>query len=102
MANLKARDDSWKHWDISDELRTDEDCAAYLNAVIELNDPLLLQAALGDIAKARGMTTVSEQSGLSRENLYRVLSGTRDAYFSTIAKVIDGLGLAMRIEPKRT
>ena len=48
------------------------------------------------------MTSVSEQSGLSRENLYRVLSGTRDAYFSTIAKVLDSLGLAMRIEPKHT
>ena len=102
MTRLKTRDENWRKWEVADELRTDEDCADYLNAVIDLDDPLLLQAALGDIAKARGMTAVSEQSGLSRENLYRVLSGTRDAYFSTIAKVLDSLGLTMRIEPKNT
>ena len=95
-----AESTSWDKWDVVDELATAEDCAAYLNAVITLDDHLLLQAALGDIAKARGMSSIANQTGLSRENLYRVLSGKRDAYFSTILRVLDSLGLSFQVVPQ--
>ena len=59
-------------WDASEYLETEEDIAAYLNAVVEEGDPTLLQAALGDVAKARGMTSIARDAGVSRESLYTI------------------------------
>ena len=97
---MRTSRDDWEHWDIADEIKTGEGRAAYLNAVIELDDPRLLQTVLGGIAKARGMTVVAEQSSISREILHLVLSGKHDAHFCAIAKIIGSLGLEIRIELK--
>ena len=61
-------------WDPADHLKTDEDMAAYLEAALEEGDPALVAAALGDIARAKGMTQVAREAGLGRESLYKALS----------------------------
>lgn len=82
-------------WDASEYLETEEDIAAYLNAVAEEGDPALLQAALGDVAKARGMTGIARDAGVSRESLYKSLSANGNPSFQTVAKVSRSLGLRM-------
>ena len=91
-----------KRFDIVDFLDSEEDMAAYLDAVIELNNPKLLQAALGDIARAKGMSSISSETGLSRESLYKSLCEQGNPRFETLAKVLDSLGLRFSIAPKRT
>lgn len=88
-------------WDASEYLETDEDIAAYLNAVIEEGDPALLQAALGDVAKARGMSSIAREAGVSRESLYKSLSANGNPSFQTISKVSRALGLQMCFTPAR-
>ena len=61
-------------WDPADQLKTDEDMAAYLVAALEESDPALVAAALGDIARTKRMTQVARDAGLGRESLYRALS----------------------------
>lgn len=86
-------------WDASEYLETEEDIAAYLNAVIEEGDPTLLQAALGDVAKARGMSSIARDAGVSRESLYKSLSASGNPSFQTISKVSRALGLQMSFAP---
>lgn len=86
-------------WDVTEYLNTEADIAAYLNAVVEENDPMLLQAALGDIAKARGMSNVARAAGVGRESLYKSLSISGNPSFQTIVKVSRAFGLKMVFEP---
>ena len=86
-------------WDVSEYLETEEDIAAYLNAVMEEGDLALLQAAIGDIAKARGMTSIAREAGVGRESLYKSLSANGNPSFQTIAKVADALGLQVSFQP---
>lgn len=79
-------------YDTSEYLRDEEDVAYYLEAIME-EDPTLLPAALGDVARARGMTELSRKTGLSREALYRSLSETGDPRFSTVCKVLSAYGV---------
>ena len=88
-------------WDASEYLETEEDIAAYLNAVIDEGDPTLLQAALGDVAKARGMGSIARDAGVSRESLYKSLSAKGNPSFQTIAKVSSALGLKLSFKPTR-
>lgn len=83
-------------WDASEYLESSEDIAAYLNAVVEEDDPALLQAALGDIAKARGMSGVAAQANLGRESLYKALREGASPSFKTISKVAQALGVRIR------
>ena len=66
---------------------------AYLEAALEEGEPTLVAAALGDIARAKGMTQVARDAGLGRESLYKALSPSGNPEFSTILKVIAALGL---------
>ena len=68
---------------------------AYLEAALEENDPALIAAALGDIARAKGMSQVARQAGLGRESLYKTLSASGNPEFSTILKVVKALGLRL-------
>ena len=79
-------------------LKDDEDIAAYLTIVLEENDPALLAAALGDIAKARGMTEIARNTGLSREALYRALRPNAKPRFDTINRVCTALGVKLVAE----
>jgi probable addiction module antidote protein len=84
-------------YDVSDYLRTPEEMAAYLEACIEEadGDVALIAKALGDIARAQGMTKVARDAGLSRESLYKALSGERSPSFDTILRVVSALGLKL-------
>ena len=86
-----------RRWDAAASLRTKEDIAAYLDAVLEDGDPELLKAALGDIARAKGMSELARASGLGRANLYKSLSSTGNPEFATVAKVVRALGLRLTI-----
>jgi len=86
-------------WDPADHLRTDEDMAAYLEAALEEGDPTLVAAALGDIARAKGMTQVARDAGLGRESLYKALSPAGNPEFATILKVVAALGLQLHATP---
>jgi probable addiction module antidote protein len=77
--------------------QTEADIVAYLHAVLEDNDPALLAAALGDIARARGMTSLAQATGLSRASLYKSLSGERIPSADTLFKVIHALGLKLSV-----
>jgi probable addiction module antidote protein len=84
-------------YDVAEHLRTPEEMAAYLEACIEEadGDVAFIAKALGNIARAQGMTKVARDSGLSRESLYKTLSGERSPSFDTILKVVSALGLKL-------
>jgi probable addiction module antidote protein len=88
-------------YDVAEHLRTPEEMAAYLEACFEEagNDASFIAKALGDIARAKGMSQVARDAGLSRESLYKALSGERSPGFDTILKVVDALGLKLHAEP---
>lgn len=86
-------------WDPAQHLKTDEDMAAYLEAALEEGDSALIAAALGDIARAKGMTKVARDAGLGRESLYKALSSSGNPEFSTILQVIQALGLQLHASP---
>jgi len=87
-------------YDIADHLRTPEEMAAYLEACLEEanGDAAFIAKALGDIARAKGMSQVAREAGLSRESLYKSLSGDRSPSFDTILKVTRALGLRLHAE----
>lgn len=82
-------------WDAAEHLETDEDMAAYLEAALEQGDAGLIAAALGDIARARGMTEIAQKTGLGRESLYKALSPTGNPALGTVLKVVRALGLTL-------
>jgi probable addiction module antidote protein len=90
-------------YDVAEHLRTPEEMAAYLEACLEQanGDAAFVAKALGDIARAKGMAQVARDAGLSRESLYKALSGERSPGFDTILKVIAALGLALHAEAAR-
>lgn len=90
-------------YDIAEHLRTPEEMAAYLEACLEQanGDAAFIAKALGDIARAKGMAQVARDAGLSRESLYKALSGERSPGFDTILKVIRALGLELHVEAVR-
>ncbi len=90
MAKLKTLP-----WDPAEHLNTQEEIAAYLEAALEEGEPEIVSAALGDIARARGMTQLARETGLGRESLYKALSPEGNPSFATIAKVLDALGLRL-------
>jgi probable addiction module antidote protein len=83
-------------WDAADHLETREDMAAYLEAALEDGDPALIVAALGDIARSKGMTQIARETGLGRESLYKALSSEGNPEFVTVLKVIQALGLRLK------
>ena len=89
-------------WDVADHLKTEEDMAAYLEAALEEGDSNLVAAALGDIARAKGMSHVAREAGLGRESLYKALSPSGNPEFATILKVIAALGLQLHATPANT
>jgi len=87
-------------YDVAEHLRTPEEMAAYLEACLEdaHGDAAFIAKALGDIARAKGMSQVAREAGLSRESLYKALSGERSPAFETILKVMEALGLKLHAE----
>ena len=84
-------------WDPGEHLDTEEDMAMYLNIALEDGDLGLILAALGDIARARRMAAVAQDSGLARESLYKSLSPNGNPEFATVLKVIRALGFRLQV-----
>ena len=84
-------------WDPAEHLETEEDMAAYLNVALEEGDMSLIMATLGDIARARRMTTVAQETGLGRESLYKSLSPNGNPEFATVLKVVHALGFKFQV-----
>jgi probable addiction module antidote protein len=89
-----------RKWDSAEHLKTDEDMAAYLEACLEEagDDAAFIAKALGNIARAKGMTQLSKDTGLGRESLYKALSGEGNPSFATILKVTHALGLKFHVQ----
>lgn len=90
-----------RKWDSAEHLKTEEDMQAYLQACIDESngDAAFIAKALGNIAKAKGMTQLSKETGLGRESLYKALSGDVNPSFDTVIKVVKALNLRLAIEP---
>lgn len=82
-------------WDAAEHLETEGDMAAYLEAALEEGDASLVAAALGDIARAKGMTWIAAETGLGRESLYKALSPEGNPELATVLKVVRSLGLRL-------
>ena len=95
MTTLKLR-----KWDSAQHIKTDEDMAAYLEACLQEagDDAAFIAKALGNIARAKGMTQLSKDTGLGRESLYNALSGEGNPSFATILKVTHALGLKFHVQ----
>ena len=95
MAKIKLH-----KWDSAEHLKTDEDIALYLDACLEEagDDPAFIAKALGNVARARGMSQLARDTGLGRESLYKALSGEGNPSFATILKVINALGVKLHAQ----
>lgn len=91
-----------RSWDVAEHLETEADMAAYLDAALEDGDTSVIVAALGDIARAKGMTQIAREAGLGRESLYKALSTTGNPEFATILKVVRALGLQLHVQATST
>lgn len=91
--------EKFSRFDAADYLKTEEDIAAYLEACAEENDPALMASALGAIARARNMSQLARDTGMTREGLYKALSGEGNPSLDTIMKVAKALGLQMTFKP---
>jgi len=88
-------------YDVAEQLRTPEEMAAYLDAWLEdfPDDAPGIARALVTVARAKGMAQIARDTGLSRESLYKALSGTGNPTFATILKVAKALGIKLHVEP---
>ncbi len=84
-------------YDAAEFLDTDEDIVAYLNAALEDGDPSLVSAALGDVARARGMTQLARETGITRDGLYKALSPSGNPSFATVQNVVRALGYKLDV-----
>lgn len=87
-------------FDASEYLTDKKSVAEYLTAVMEENDTKLLLAAIGDIAKAQGMSKIASECGLGRESLYKALNAGAKPRFDTVLKVLEALGVNISFSPK--
>ncbi len=88
-----------KEWKIDDHLKTPEERKAFLEAALEENDPEFFAIALGDIARAEGISRVAQRSKIRRENLYRAFSKGGNPTISTIMKALRALNMRLTIAP---
>jgi probable addiction module antidote protein len=87
-------------WDAADHLKTAEEMAAYLEAALEDGDPVLIKAALCDIARAKGASQIARESGIEQESLFKALSPEGSPDFSTILRIIKASGIRLRAHPE--
>jgi|SRR5690606_4409610 len=92
---------TFSSYDTADYLKTEEDIALYMEAVMEEggDDPRFIAHALGDVARARNMSQLARETGLTREGLYKALSGEGNPSFATVTKVARALGLRLSFQP---
>jgi len=90
MANAKL---ATQRWDVAELLKDEKDVAMYLEAALEDGDPRIVTAAIGDIARARGMMQLARDTGLTREGLYKAFGPNGNPSFATVMKVARALGV---------
>ena len=86
-------------WDAAEFLETEKDIVAYLNAALEENDEALLRAALGDIARSKGMTRMANRTGVTLDGLYKALAPGGNPSFATVCKLLATMGLRFQVVP---
>ena len=94
---MRKKTETFSRYDTADYLESEADIAAYLSACAQEDDPALFLAALGDVARARNMTQLAAQTGLTRMGLYKALSGAGNPSFATLSKVAHALGLKITV-----
>ena len=87
-------------WDSAEFLKDEEVVIQYLQAALEENDPELFVKAVGNVARAMGMSAVAQETQLGRPSLYKALSGERDPRIGTVMKVLGALGVRLTVAPK--
>ncbi|WP_428659141.1 addiction module antidote protein [Reyranella sp.] len=83
-------------WDPTERLTTKKAMVSFINAALEDGDPALIAAALGDVARAQGMTRIARDAGLTRASLYKALGGDAKAEFATILRVLGAIGIKLQ------
>ena len=92
--------ETYTPWDSADFLDSEEVIIEYLKAALEENDPEFFVKAIGNVARARGMTAIALETQLGRTGLYKALSGDRNPRIDTVMKVLDALGVRLTVGPK--
>ena len=89
-------------WNVQDHLQTPEECALFIESVLEEapDDATFIIAALNEVARARGMTKLANEAGISREGLYKALSESGNPSFSVVVRLLSALGLRLHVEPQ--
>lgn len=91
-----------KNFDVVDFLKTEEAMEEYLNAAIEENDIKFLFSAIGDIVRAKNLSQLSKETGISREGIYKAFSDDGNPAFATVFKIISALGLKINFSSRKT
>ena len=99
MSTKKLKIEELEDFDAAEFITEADDVLAYLNIVLEENDPAAFAAALGTVARSAGMSKISEHTGLARESLYKALKPQSQPRFETISKVANSLGFKFVLEP---
>jgi probable addiction module antidote protein len=94
---MKRAKETFSRWDAAEHLDSEDEIAAYLQACADEDDPQLMIAALGDVARARGILGLAKKTGLTRMGLYKALSGDGNPSYATVAKVAHALGLKITV-----
>ncbi len=92
--------ETYAPWDVTEILEDDETIIEYLKAALEENDPEFFAKAVGDVARAKGMTSIAQETQLGRQSLYKALSGDRDPRIGTLMKVLGVLGIQLTVVSK--
>lgn len=90
-------EENYTPWDTAEFLTDDELIIEYLNAALDEDDPAFFMKAVGNVARAKGMTTIAQETQLGRPSLYKALSGERDPRIGTVMKVLSALGIQLTI-----
>ena len=94
-------EEKYTPWDSADFLTNDEVFIEYLKAALEENDPAFFMKAIGNVARAKGMSTIAQETQLGRPSLYKALSGERDPRIGTVMKVLAALDIQLTIAPRQ-
>lgn len=91
-----------KPFDVAEHLDSEEMIAAYLDEAMATGDTAYILQAIGTVARARGMSQIAKDAKMSRESLYKSLSGESSPEFATVMKVLGAMGMKLAVEPERT
>lgn len=100
--NKRIKADDLPEFDAAPYLDSEEAIAAYLTDILEANNAALLAVALGDIARARGMTEIAKSAGITREAFYKALRSDSAPRFDTVSRVCAALGVRLVVQPVHT